>query len=262
MYFKNLSVKSLIIILLIAIILSAIFLIAPFYELFTDNTILDGKEGSGIISLYSATVIVLTYFLVVATAGIAYVAHIQLNNAREQLKQIGKSARGEFLIRLDERFTSPQIIEARTTVHIIYRNTQPDCKHNGSHKTKLCEGCTKIHMQLIRNQIQIIGRDSKKSKEFIQLRSLIELFETIGYFSRNGYVNVTDVNELIGGTVEFHYEIFKNWIDYLQVERSPHTFREFEWLAWKVNSSIVNESKIDALSKMPMVEAPPEKDSG
>jgi hypothetical protein len=172
---------------------------------------------------------------------ITFLTFILIIVAWRQLSSLNKTGTADFLLRIDERFASKQIIEARIYIQELYIKFRPNCTH--SERGAVCDTCHVGHMQAIRDGIKSIRHNITFSKTFVQLRNLLELFETIGYFSKKGYIDYNEINELVGGTIEFHYEVFRDWIHYLQDTKHPTNFNEFEGLVYKINPRLVPEDR-------------------
>lgn len=162
--------------------------------------------------------------------------------AWRQLSSLNKTGTADFLLRIDERFSSKQIIDARTFLHKLYIQCRPDCSHDNI--SKICQDCHLIHMQSIRDAIKNIRHNPKLAKQFMQLRNLLELFETVGYFEKKGYVDFNQINELVGCTIVYHYEVFRDWIHYLQDSNDPDNFIEFEGLIYKINPCLIPKNRL------------------
>src|SRR5579872_2110004 len=66
---------------------------------------------SNIINIHAASIILLTIALIL-------VAYTQLCN-------LNKTSRGDFLLRIDDRYGSAEIIKARAIIHRLYRKSYP-----------------------------------------------------------------------------------------------------------------------------------------
>lgn len=95
----------------------------------------------------------------------------------------------------------------------------------------------------MRNHISDMRHDATQAKTFIQLRTLLEILETIGYFANKGYIDENDINQLIGGTIEYYYEVFGGWIYFLQDTKDKRSFQEFESLVFKLNKDLIPEER-------------------
>lgn len=150
------------------------------------------KIPENIIRIHAASIIVLTILLIA-------VAWLQLG-------ELNKTSKADFLLRIDDRYSSPEIIKARVLIQELYRKTttagQPYIEDEVTKK--------------IAEEIKIIGKESSKEscEKFIYLLNLLDFLETIAYFSNKGFISVKEINELLGNTIFFNYKIFKSWISY------------------------------------------------
>ncbi len=174
--------------------------------------------------IYDFYLIFLTILSLGLTSLIAYIAWNQLSG-------INKVANADFLLRIDDRLSSSLVVKAKIVIHEIYRETKIDCPH-----TKCtCNQCKDEHIQRIRAKIKSLGRDIRSAKEFAYLKNFLDFLETVGYFAHSGYITVEQVNSLMGDTVEYHYEIFKDWIEYRKRRDDDRAYSELRWLVEEIN---------------------------
>lgn len=215
---------------LIILVISAVmlFIVDDFYKYveFLSRSPKDKIIGEESINAFHAVEITILTFILILVAWV-------------QLKSLNKTGSADFLLRLDERFTNKDILAARIFLHSIYIQHVTTCTHSD----RKCASCHEAHMQSIRNYIYNIRHDSKFAKEFMQLRNLLELFETYGYFEKKGYLDKEDINQLLGGTVVYHYEVFRDWITYSQENKDSTSFQEFERLVSKIKPDLIPESR-------------------
>lgn len=181
---------------LIFLIITGILLLSlsSNYFNFFDNRI---KTHQPIIEIHALSIIILTIVLVM----IAWI----------QSKEILKTSRGDFLMRIDDRYGSPDIIKARKIIHDIYLQEIPneDDKKNNPTKWK--------DMQQDRMSIIIVkmeeDKSAYKSEEFICLLNFLDFFETIAYFCNKGDISSQEVEELMGCSFRYYCNLFKKFID-------------------------------------------------
>lgn len=170
------------------------------------------REDQKIINLHSASIIILTLLLV-------WVAWIQLYS----LNNINKA---DFLLRIDDRFGSDQIIKARTIIHKFYCESRSE------------EICQETHIKKISERIKEIGTNSEKADDFVCLLNFLDFLETISYFANNNYLSKRDVQELIAESLTFYYKVFEPWIYYRRQKYSNDNFyREVENLVKDINKT-------------------------
>lgn len=119
-----------------------------------------------------------------------------------QLVGIKKIGQADFLLRLDTRSGSSTIIKAKCIFHKIYLETKsPDI-------------CKDVHIKKIQEKLKDLGLNKESAKEFTYLLNFLDYLETVAYFANNKHVSHSEVNNLLGGTIEYYYKVFSAWIHY------------------------------------------------
>jgi hypothetical protein len=175
---------------------------------------------NNIIRINSASIIILTIVLVC-------VGWIQLN-------RLNKTSKADFLLRIDTRYGSTEIIKARAIIQKLYRESNP---HNNPVPKE-------IYFQRMADKIdQIrIAKNNKSCRDFSYLLNLIDFLESVAYFARKKYITVKDVDELIGNSMVFYYNVFKQWIYYRRKTYHNNSYYcEFEALIEKIESHLEKE---------------------
>jgi hypothetical protein len=152
--------------------------------------------------------------LVILTAILVVVAWVQL----ESLK---KTARADFLMRLDDRYGSEPIIKARQIIQRLYResnNTNP--------------GAPEItHRYFIGNRINEISEDISRSEDYVYLLNLLDFLESISFFANRNDITSDDIRDLMGLSLDFFYTIFKPRIEARRNKyKDKSVYSEFEKL--------------------------------
>lgn len=213
----------LVIIAVVVITLFSIFIAEWFYfdDFFKH---IKNEHESNIVRVNAAFLIILTFILVC-------IAWIQLGG-------LNKTGRADFLFRIDYRFGSKSIIMARTIIHKIYNETDINCEHAKNY----CDSCQKSHLFRISQNIGKMEKDNNSATEFMYLQNFLNFLETIGYFAHKNHVSPREVNELMGGTYLYHFDVFKSLISSRR-EREGNDFAycEFEWLSKEIKRYL-NES--------------------
>jgi len=147
----------------------------------------------------------LTAALVAVTGVLAAVAYKELNalseisrRSAEQLKELSSTARTDFLMRIDRRYSSEEILKAREIIAEIKR------KH-GEYSSKRFQN----EMKNIKE-----NKDQKKSysKEYVYLLNLLDLLETISYLCYKDHITPAQIHELFGNAIKNYQIIFKCWL--------------------------------------------------
>jgi len=176
-----------------------------------------------ILHIHAASIIILTIALI-------YVGWQQLEN-------LNRTSSADFLLRIDNRYSNPEIIKARIIIQQLYRKTtSPEKKYSEDDVTKK-----------IADEIKLIGRENSNEscEKFIYLLNLLDFLETISYFSNRNFVNATEIDNLLGNTILFNYKIFKYWIKYRREKyQQKDYYSELQTLVEKIDPSFKQENKI------------------
>lgn len=132
-----------------------------------------------------------------ATVALAVVVYLQLKKLHDTNKLQEKTAKGDFLLRIDERWTSQEILEARTIIHGIEVN--------------LCFS-SKEKEEEIGNEIVRLSKTSKEKKDFMSLVNFLDFLETIGFLFVNNYIEAISLDELCGDSIKIYYKVFLPYI--------------------------------------------------
>jgi len=54
----------------------------------------------------------------------------------------------------------------------------------------------------------------------------------------------------MGGTIVYHYLLYKDWIAYLQEEEDISSYDKFEWLVFSLDRKLVEKDKWSIYEKM------------
>lgn len=181
----------------------------------------DGKSiPDNIIRVHAASIIILTIILIC-------VGWLQLGN-------LNRTSKADFLLKIDSRYGSPEIVKARAVIQRLYREASPP---NKDVPYEVCVQKIADSIDKIRNR-----KDKNSCEEFSYLINLLDFLEIIAYFSRKNYISVKDIDELIGNSILFYFKIYKQWIYYRRRKYGNRTFYcEFEELVEKIESHQAKE---------------------
>jgi len=151
------------------------------------------------------------YFITgICTAILAFIAWIKFGG----LEKINKS---QFLMRIDERWASQQILDARIKIHKIYLEVR-EKPHN-----KSCQCLPEICFQIGQEIILMSGNETD-AKDFINVLNFLDFMETIGFLVEKDYVNHEDLSALVGESLVFNFLIFQ---PYILHKRAKHNMQYF-----------------------------------
>ncbi|HHT9753514.1 TPA: DUF4760 domain-containing protein, partial [Legionella pneumophila] len=143
-----------------------------------------------------------------------FVAYIQSQAALAQSKT-------NYLLRIDERWSSAEIIKAREVIHEFYLSAKEA-------NSKLTQNDLNY---VIGQQILAISKINipKEISKFISLLNFLDFLETIGYMYYNGSLEIKDIQELSGNSIMYFYKIFEPYILYRR-EKDCMFYKMFEKL--------------------------------
>lgn len=155
--------------------------------------------------------------------------------AYTQLKKINKSLNADYLIRIDERWRSSEIIKARAIIHHLYLDVSSILAEQGISEEYAIQ-------ERIGNEIKKMSTEKDKVKKFICVLNFLDFMETVGYLFTQGYLPKESLNELFGASIGFNYNIFK---PYIICRREKHKiqgfYKEFQSLYEAIQCNKCNE---------------------
>lgn len=162
------------------------------------------------------------YILVFSISlALVIIAYIKIDEANRQ-------ARLNYLLRVDDRWASSEIILAREVIHLLYLDTYKIPPEN-----KTC----KERRFIIGQGIKCLNFNRDKVKEFISLLNFLDFLETIGYIYFAKGITLIEIRELLGNSIVFYYEIFEDFIEFRRTETNDKKFYEhFERLYKEVKN--------------------------
>lgn len=185
----------------------------PYFAYFYVN-FLDHKPDGRIIDFHNVSLIILTLILVC-------VAWIQLAG-------ISRVSRSDFLLRVDDRYGSKSIIQARKIIHEL------DCRTNTN------DICSEVRIKNISDEISKICEDEKSSRQFIYLLNFLDFLETVAYFTNKELISETELKELFSDSLVYYYQILKGLINHQRSKRkNDNCYCELETLCKKFNKNFL-----------------------
>ncbi len=177
----------------------------------------------------------LTYSVLalLTSAILILLAYIKTQEALEQSKT-------NHLLRIDERWASPEIIRAREVIHDIYlraKHLNPHLSDNEQIKSVIALGIMKLH------------DNETQSGEFISLLNFLDFLETIGYLHSKKAVTTEDVSELLGNSIIYFYDIFSIYISYRRKSKDQGFYINFERLYLEVRTNNILNKEMSLSNK-------------
>jgi hypothetical protein len=165
------------------------------------------------------------YYVLITTitAIIAFFTYKQFNHLNENMKV-------DYLLKIDERWGSAEIIRARMVIHGLYTRSKQIAENQQSNQSQRQE----IGNAIIRLSLSEAGHETE---EFIYILNFLDFMETIGYFHSTGQLSEKDLVELFGDSIKFNFEVLKPYIDYRRKHHNNAAFsKEFEKLYLSMSS--------------------------
>jgi len=139
-----------------------------YFDFFTD-------KDKSIIRIHAAALLVLTLIFICV--------------AWFQLKNLNITSKADFLLRIDDRFGSREIIRARKIIHEFY------CETNQENIR------VETHINNISEKIKEICEDKDKAEDFVYLLNFLDFLETISYFCHKDYIEPVPIAKTTLNTV-------------------------------------------------------------
>jgi hypothetical protein len=152
--------------------------------LFIYHLHLDDKQNFEAELTYSVLALFISAILIL-------LAYIKAQEAIEQ-------SRLNYLLRIDERWASPEIIKAREVIHKLYLDAK---KLHPKYENQQIK-------PLIAQAIMDLNDDESQIKEFIKLLNFLDFLETIGFLHSKKAITTEEVTELLGNSIIYFYDIF------------------------------------------------------
>lgn len=206
--FSSIYMKLLVLFFLLLVLSSVL---VYFSDVYLMNIVDTQQLRKNILHLNAGIIIILTALTLCA-------AWLQFSN-------LNQTSKGDFLLRVDTRYSSEEILKARTIIHRFYCQTRKE------------EITDDKHVELIANKILEIMYNENESDDFIYLINFLDFLETLAYFVRKNLLSYKDIYELLGGSILYYYKVFKPWIYHRRLKRNNNNYYcEIEKLIEKYES--------------------------
>jgi CRISPR/Cas system CSM-associated protein Csm2 small subunit len=156
----------------------------------------ENQSGSG---WFNNEIDAFLYFLTgVGSIALALVAWFQV-------RKIHKNTEAEFLLKVDERWNSQEILKAKEAIHRFYLEVYKD--EQGSRRPM-----DDIY-EILGQKIKEISENPNETTNFIHLLNFLDFMETIGYLCEEKHITHDSLDALCGESLEFnYYKVFKSYI--------------------------------------------------
>ncbi len=139
---------------------------------------------------------------------LAFVAFWQLPAIEKTNKASEKTTRGQFLMELYKEWMQEDVLAARCFLHslaLTYKNDPSKiAKRIGQSVLVLSE-----------------DKDAKHIRIFSQIVSLLEFLETLGTLYQHGHIELIEIEQLFGGSIERYYSYLSDYIHHRRILGSP-----------------------------------------
>lgn len=140
-----------------------------------------------------------------------------------QIKGLTKVSKADFLMRVDDRYGSEPILKARIIIHEFYTLSKT------SDKDKLLT--EKQHRYFVANEINKLSSDPTRCEKYIHILNLLDFLETISFYANHEDIEDSDIENLMGLSLTFYYDVLEMRIDERRKKYSnPSYYCEFETL--------------------------------
>jgi len=134
--------------------------------------------------------------------------------AWHQLSSLNKISRGDFLLRLDNHYTSREIIKARAIIQRL------SCSHR--------EEDHEQQKKNIQKKIKKMGRDESNAEDFTYLLNFLDFLETMAYFANENYISTERLADLAGHSIGEYYDLFEDLIKDRRKNNENDSYCELE----------------------------------
>lgn len=138
-----------------------------------------------------------------------------------QLKGLRKTARGDFLMRIDNGFRDERIQNVFNAIYMLDRKSTKKCAEHQLRQPH-CFNCEAAVSEDMKHQLTEIWYSSsdKDIKMRFNISSYLDFLEMLAYFVNAGYVSLDDINNIHGGIIKYHCSILGDWIG--NVRKNQH----------------------------------------
>lgn len=149
-----------------------------------------------------------------------------------------KQSRTNYLLRIDERWSSPEIIKAREVIHELYldaKQLNPQLKEDNEQiKPIIALGIMNLH------------DNKRETHKFVSLLNFLDFLETIGYLHSQKSITTEEVSDLLGNSIVYFYDIFNIYIAYKRKTKDIGFYLNFEklYLEVKINCVKIKEKSL------------------
>lgn len=153
-------------------------------------------------------------FMVLLTFIIVLVAYVQLHSLR-------KTTVGDFLLEIDKRYNSKQIIEAREIIRNFFLEAKHENIKNNNDQYIVKEQISKKVRNLAERNLDENDKTDATHK-YILLLGLLDLLETVAYYGNKHFVKREQIEGVLGGTMSRYYNVLKSLIEYIREDRAKY----------------------------------------
>ncbi len=199
------------------ILVPLISLLIIYVFFLTFLTFLTNFRVNNLESLHYATLIILTFLLVL----VAWV----------QLSKIHSVSQSEFLLKVFTHLSDESIIKAMKILHRLRLETEDECKNDNLSIPK------KINEKISKKILELRG-DYILVNNFIYLKNFLDYLEHISYLCEEGEISRDDIQSCLDERIRTYYAFYKDLIEYYK-DKNPQyrPYQSFESLAGKYSNN-------------------------
>jgi hypothetical protein len=174
-----------------------------------------------------------------------------------QLRTMSRQMLATTLLTLDDRWESDSLKPARDALRTLAKEVGEEIRKNRPGAT--AEDWLRLAGEMFPDRLQRMKEEDPATHE--TLLRICGFFETVGYAANAKYIAVSDVTELLGGSIRSVGEVFENHIRRLQEVKGSERLYDYclwlfdqNWLAYEKRHSPTpcsNGARTRQLKKQP-----------
>jgi len=128
------------------------------------------------------------------------------------VSKISENTQAEFLLKIDERWTSSEILKAREIIHGLYLTVYKDEQGRKKPMEEVYE--------ILGQKIKGMAENQQEKSDFIYMLNFLDFMETIGYLCEKNHITWNSLDALCGESLVFNY--YKIFAPYICAERDKY----------------------------------------
>lgn len=142
------------------------------------------------------------------TAALAVIAYFNF-------QQFNLTSKSSYLLEIDKRWGSLEIIKARQIIHVLYRNVCDEVGYEDIRITPKLEVEKVVYPKVAKLIVELsVSEKVVERRAFIYLLNYLELMESLGYLYKDNKDKIDELQAFCGETLVFNYGVFYSYIMY------------------------------------------------